>query len=249
MLAFIHFSLLLSITLTSCGAEEVDLRCGQLTEEKYNDLSRVINVCNLYEFRMTGNNTKFSFENASQMEVTALQVVASKFRVFPQQILDIFPQIVVLEVNFNEMTKIDDHSFRNASQLLEINVEVNKLTEITEYTFAGAKNLISLHVGSNEITSVSPMAFIWTPKMEKLILSGNKITLLDRDTFASLKHLKYLDASNNKLTAVDPQLFVHNEVLLYLNLERNEFNTVELELRTNELHRLDFDGLEKLTLR
>lgn len=239
-----------SIFIIFCCAKEIHLECDDIIEVTNIHISRVLQVCDIRGFEITENDSEISFVNVSQNNFTKIEVTRSKFLVLPTKIVDLFPQVVAFEVCFSGMTRIEDYTFRNASQLLDLSITINELTEITEFTLAGAVNVISLDLNTNQITNVSPKAFNLMPKLERLILGANRISSLDKEIFSLLKNLKYLDVSFNKLTEIDSKLFVHTEHLSYLNLARNKFNEVELELSTKvKMNRLDFEGIRKLTLR
>lgn len=257
MLNFLQTILFLSlgssILISTCCAKELQLECKHRVSTIYGGLSRILDVCHVKKFNITEDDTQLVFMDTNSKTYTGVRIESSKFTVFPKEILKIFPQTVALAVAFSDMTKIEDNSFRNASQLLDLDLGYNKITKINELTFAGADNLIDLRLNVNKITEVSPRALNCVPKLEILELGQNEISTLHMETFAKLKNLKTLSLNSNPLSHIAPQLFIHNERLSVLRLGVMEFDELELELSTNQMEKLAIYGthshLKKLTLR
>lgn len=141
------------------------------------------------------------------------------------------------------MTEIANHTFKDASQLLGLHLAYNNITKITEFSFAGADNLISLNLEDNKIMEVSSKAFNCVPHLKSLKLGNNQISTLDKETFAMLKNLMVLRLTSNPLVYIDPHMFVHNGRLSELGLSELACNELELELRSENIKKLDIYGM------
>lgn len=242
---------------STCCSKELHLKCESVDKDHNNTrISRKLNVCHVKKFNLTKDTedvTQLLFADDSANTYTGVSLESSKFQKFPQQILTVFPHVLSLGIAFSGMTEIEDHTFKNSTQLLDLNLGYNKITKITEFSFAGAENLVSLNLDVNQITEVSPSAFSCLPHLKILKLGSNKISTLDRNVFALLSNLRVLSLTRNPLVHIDSQMFVHNDRLVELRLSELEVGEVELELHSKKMKKLDLYGIrsdkKKITLK
>ncbi|XP_041481854.1 toll-like receptor 13 [Lytechinus variegatus] len=117
------------------------------------------------------------------------------------------PDIIKLELPFNDMTFIEDGTFKPLvnltelnleDQLIEIDLSDNNLIYLPEGMFFCNKVLQKLRLNRNKIQSWSGSTISNLCSLNHLNLSGNKIYNIDNGT-QTLPSLEYLDLSFNKI--------------------------------------------------
>ncbi|KAJ8926647.1 hypothetical protein NQ314_020968 [Rhamnusium bicolor] len=122
-------------------------------------------------------------------------------------------RLVLLNLSYNRITKLDPSFFRDLYTLQILNLEHNSLETIPADTFAPMNNL------------------------HTLIISYNKITYLDAYSLNGLYVLSLLALDNNLLEGIHPEAFRNCSSLQDLNLNGNLLNTVPLALKDMRLMR------------
>lgn len=153
-------------------------------------------------------------------------------------------QIKLLNIAYNEVSKLEDYIFQNKSyrNVEKLDLHENKITNISMYAFRGLRRLKTVDLSYNKLTSLYPYIFEQNKRLETLDLSGNKIkfykefifivspsldTLILNDnsigevyelTFVGVKHLSNLMMDNNVLSQIHQNSFKALTDLQYLSL-------------------------------
>ncbi|CAH1173852.1 unnamed protein product [Phaedon cochleariae] len=122
-------------------------------------------------------------------------------------------RLVLLNLSYNRITKLDPSFFRDLYTLQILNLEHNSLETIPADTFAPMNNL------------------------HTLIISFNKITYLDAYSLNGLYVLSLLALDNNLLEGIHPEAFRNCSSLQDLNLNGNLLKAVPLALKDMRLMR------------
>ncbi|KAG5883289.1 hypothetical protein JTB14_011539 [Gonioctena quinquepunctata] len=122
-------------------------------------------------------------------------------------------RLVLLNLSYNRITKLDPSFFRDLYTLQILNLERNSLETIPADTFAPMNNL------------------------HTLIISYNKITYLDAYSLNGLYVLSLLALDNNLLEGIHPEAFRNCSSLQDLNLNGNLLKAVPLALKDMRLMR------------
>jgi hypothetical protein len=120
----------------------------------------------------------------------------------------------VLNLRYNDLTKIPAQGLRQQSLLEELIVEDNKLTQLDEVQFETQTNLVLLRLGGNQITELHENLFLTTGKLKVLRLENNLLTDINPKTFdiqqgcaATGDCLEELHLQRNKLTQLQNSVF------------------------------------------
>lgn len=122
-------------------------------------------------------------------------------------------RLVLLNLSFNRISKLDPSFFRDLYTLQILNLEHNSLETIPADTFAPMNNL------------------------HTLIISYNKISYLDAYSLNGLYVLSLLALDNNVLEGIHPDSFRNCSSLQDLNLNSNRLKAVPLALKDMRLLR------------
>ncbi|KAJ8921597.1 hypothetical protein NQ315_010503 [Exocentrus adspersus] len=122
-------------------------------------------------------------------------------------------RLVLLNLSYNRITKLDPSFFRDLYTLQILNLEHNSVETIPADTFAPMNNL------------------------HTLIISYNKITYLDAYSLNGLYVLSLLALDNNLLEGIHPEAFRNCSSLQDLNLNGNLLKAVPLALKDMRLMR------------
>ncbi|XP_069811855.1 keratocan [Dendropsophus ebraccatus] len=154
-------------------------------------------------------------------------------------------RIWYLYLQNNEIEKLNEKQFSNATQLRWINLNKNKITSqsIEKNVFRTMNNLLYLFIEDNELDGVpAPLP----SSLEQLRLSRNKISKIPEGVFSNLENLTLLDLHHNKLTdgSFQADAFAGLKNLVQLNVAQNGLkkmptglpsNTVQLYLDNNNI--------------
>ncbi|CAH1961043.1 unnamed protein product [Acanthoscelides obtectus] len=105
-----------------------------------------------------------------------------------------------LDLSFNNIAVLDPNIQNLSSvELYVLELEYNQITRIDEEFFFTAINLEVLDLSHNSIESLDSQTFQHSVKLQKLDLSFNMIKHLPQEIFKPLENLNYLDLSYNLL--------------------------------------------------
>ncbi len=145
-------------------------------------------------------------------------------------------EVNVLQFRYNNITDIEDGTFKGMNNLKCLNVAYNKIYRLTRGMLEGLGNLISLNTRNNRIDSLNEHVFRDMPKLEFIGLAENNLKVLP-DGLLKNVNLKSLFFRYNKLESFSPKI------------TKNSTNLELLALAYNRLTSLDdnlFRGLSKL---
>ncbi|XP_046420852.1 toll-like receptor Tollo [Neodiprion virginianus] len=161
-------------------------------------------------------------------------------------------RLVVLDVSFNSLTRIDSHVFADLYSLQVLKLEHNDIDTLTEGCFGSLRNLHSLTLShnriarldpvhtvgltalgqlfldSNNLRAIHPRAFVNLTDLQDLSLSGNSLNDIP-DAVRELRALKTLDLGNNHVSRIDNESFAGLDQLYGLRLVDNKLENVSRE--------------------
>lgn len=146
-----------------------------------------------------------------------------------------YNNLVRLNLQYNQIQKIQPKAFVNLSNLEELYLGHNILSDITTGTLDTLKKLTILYGNNNNIKVISPGLFTHLDNMVKLRLDGNSIQALQDSAFKGLASLHYLHLESNKLHHIHRNAFSGLASLRFLNLAHNKQSAVRNALTFSHL--------------
>ena len=134
--------------------------------------------------------------------VTELDLSFRRLSVIPSE-LCFLSNLEVLNLNRNQLTAIDPHTFGNLQNLQKLYLANNQLTVIHPQTFGNLPNLSWLYLNQNQLTAIDPETFSNLLNLQSLFLNQNQISTIAPQTFANLQNLQLLYLGNNQIPAPD----------------------------------------------
>lgn len=160
------------------------------------------------------------------------------------------PDLVVLDLSFNEIRRIENVS--HLSHLRDLYFVSNRIKRIQG--LEGLSKLRLLELGSNALRSIDGAALQAVPNLEELWLGRNKIAVIDG--LDHLSKLRKLSIQSNRLTEIGSglqrltslrELYLSHNGLTGSPLGLSSLiNLTTLDLAGNQLTTLDGSGLEAL---
>ena len=151
-------------------------------------------------------------------------------------------QIESLDLSWNQISFVPDHSFSGLINLLRLNLRGNNISTINSQTFSGLSKLRHLDLSDNTVTVVSGSPFQDLVSLQKLILRYGETDgqLITATSFAGLENLQSLHITIYKLKndLIAPFAELQSLSDLYI-LEA-------LLLDTEYCYTIDFTGLGNL---
>lgn len=134
--------------------------------------------------------------------------------------------LVVLNLSFNRINKIDSDAFGNLTNLARLNLKNNNLSGCLEQApYSSLKNsLVRLSISHNRLTCLSEFELF--ENLQYLDLSFNLIETITNKTFQNLFNLYVLDLNYNRIKSLDPQAFSSLKNLYYLKLDSNNISQI-----------------------
>ncbi|XP_025836529.1 uncharacterized protein LOC108735943 [Agrilus planipennis] len=145
-------------------------------------------------------------------------------------------RLVVLNLAFNSLTRIDSNVFHDLYSLQILNLENNKIDFIAEGAFSELKNLHALTLSHNNLVEIDAHHFSGMYALHQLLLDSNKIESIHPDAFENVTNLQDIGLNGNALGGV-PQGLGRLRFLRTLDLGKNRIESV-----TNS----SFEGLDLL---
>ncbi|CAH0391953.1 unnamed protein product [Bemisia tabaci] len=134
-----------------------------------------------------------------------------------------------LSISHNRIYKIDD-GWEGTQTLINLNLSFNEITAIENDTFKDLGKLNQLNLNNNHITLIAEAAFNHTPVLETLELNNNFISWTIEDSisfFSSLKRLIKLSLVHNLVTSINKNAFIGLESLVELDLGNNKLISID----------------------
>ncbi|XP_017007345.3 leucine-rich repeat-containing protein 15 [Drosophila takahashii] len=148
-----------------------------------------------------------------------------------------WPQMKVLELGGNSITRVANGSFKGLSQLWFLSLPGNDIQDLPEGVFRTLPELLHLDLSGNEIGNLRENIFDGNPKLEMLLLNGNPLTWIAPTAFGPLRNLRLLDLTNCGPLPVlkvpgAQSLILDNIGLKYLEIVDS---AIKLQARNNQL--------------
>lgn len=144
-------------------------------------------------------------------------------------------RLVVLNLGFNQLTKVDHSVFKGLYSLQILNLEYNRIEIIADYAFSDLKNLHALTLSHNQLKQLDAFHFSDLYVLNQLLLDSNLIEEVNERAFENITHLQDLYLNDNFLDEI-PNL-ARLKFLKTLDLGNNKIKSVRNE---------SFEGLEQL---
>ncbi|KAG8439555.1 hypothetical protein GDO86_005667 [Hymenochirus boettgeri] len=157
-------------------------------------------------------------------------------------------RIWYLYLHNNQIEKLNEESFVNATELRWINLSKNKITDkkITKNLIKNFKSLLYLFLEDNELEEVpAPLP----ESIEQIRLARNKISKIPEGVFSNLGNLTLLDLHHNKLTdsSIQAKTFSGLKSLMQLNMAKNSLKKMPVGLPSNTVQLyLDNNNIEEI---
>jgi Leucine-rich repeat (LRR) protein len=110
--------------------------------------------------------------------------------------------LIILDLSFNALTKIDAYVFRGLYNLQILRLEHNNIDTLIDGCFASLTNLHTLTLSHNRIARFDPAHTTGLDAIRQLFLDSNKLRILHRHVFANFTNLQDLSLCTNSLTEV-----------------------------------------------
>ncbi|XP_076170370.1 toll-like receptor Tollo [Ptiloglossa arizonensis] len=145
-------------------------------------------------------------------------------------------RLVILDLSFNGLTRIDAHVFKGLFSLQRLKLEHNEIETLSDGCFGSLTNLDSLTLSHNRIARFDPGHTVGLATLGQLFLDVNKLRTMHRHVFDNLTGLQDLSLSGNYLTEI-PYAVRVLRTLKTLDLGNNHVSRIEND---------SFDGLAEL---
>ncbi|KAK0159635.1 hypothetical protein PV327_010729 [Microctonus hyperodae] len=195
-------------------------------------------------------------------ELRELILSNNSLAVLAPGLLDPLEQLRVLDMSNNELTSrwINRDTFAKLQHLIILDLSFNSLTKIDGFVFKGLHSLQALHLEHNNIDTLAEGCFNTLRNLHSLTLSHNKITKFDPHHSMGLESIAQLFLDSNHLRALHRHAFINISNLQDLSLSGNDLidipiaikeltNLKTLDLGNNKISRItneSFNGLNEL---
>lgn len=196
-------------------------------------------------------------------ELKRLYIGNNSLAVLAPGLFEKLNQLEVLDLSFNELTSswINRDTFIGLSRLVVLKLNTNKLTKIDQFVFRELYGLQVLNLESNSIEVIAQNAFSDLRNLRQLLLSNNDLKIVESRHFAGLNQLNQLILESNEISNIHPNAFDNLTNLIDLSLNDNKLNKIPdsirklrylqaLDLGKNQITSVEgdsFEGLEELT--
>lgn len=136
-------------------------------------------------------------------------------------------KLVKLNLERNQIAKIDENSFDDLIALVDINLDDNKLEDLPSKLFRELPHLDTLRVKNNQLQSLDVDTFKNNKQIALLHLSDNKLTTLPAGLFDGLTIMRQLWLNGNEITGLPPHIFDDCSSLIDLDLARNKIKIID----------------------
>lgn len=145
-------------------------------------------------------------------------------------------ELVILNLGFNRLSKIDHHVFRNLYKLKSLNLQHNSIEMINDNVFSDLKELQVLSLSYNKLKIIERNYFSELYVLNQLFLESNQIEEINDRAFENLTQLSDLNLNDNKLNEI-PLGMKNLRFLISLDLGKNKIV---------HINKSSFNGLDKL---
>ena len=165
---------------------------------------------------------------------------ASHNRIENMIISDVWIEIDVLDVSYNDISRTEDIFIDETSFLRNLNFTFNRIENITSFyrvppeisgRFGYRLHPIRMDFSYNQIHSINESAFADVPPLVNLKLNNNRLKSIPANVFERQSRLSKLDLNDNRISAdlFSSNKFAHSiRFMIYLHLESNNITNVSL---------------------
>lgn len=198
----------------------------------------------------------------SPRALTQLYLQNNTLSVLAPGLLEGLDRLEVLDLSQNELTStwINRDTFAGLVRLVVLNLGYNQLTKIDQNVFHGLYSLQILHLEHNQIDTIANNAFSDLKNLHALTLSSNRLKRIEAFHLSDLYVLNQLFLESNFIESVDVRAFENLTNLNDLSLNDNLLSDIpdglqklrflkSLDLGKNKIQSINndsFEGLEQL---
>lgn len=162
-------------------------------------------------------------ENRANSDVNIVEIDNSITPFMIPQIFTTFPNINELTIEHSGLQSI---SIPDSVQLHWLYLFGNNVSRIENGTFRNQTQLLFLYILFSNVEVIEEDALEGLTSLTSLVLVNNWIAHLEPRTFQPLINVENIDLGENRLTSVSEQLFSSNTRLRLLYLEFNQINAI-----------------------
>ncbi|KOB72728.1 putative toll [Operophtera brumata] len=166
-------------------------------------------------------------------------------------------RMVILNMSYNRLTRIDRYMFQDLYSLQKLNLEHNEISSIDEHSFEELRNLHSLSLSGNNLAHIHPNLYTDLHVLHELFIDKNKIKHIDDNAFDNMTAIEDLGLNDNFLSSIPGairklrslrSLDIGNNNITHLNREnfRGLSELFGLRLVDNKVPYLNEDTFEHL---
>ncbi|XP_045457694.1 chaoptin [Melitaea cinxia] len=139
----------------------------------------------------------------------------------------------VLDLSFNNLTKLDGSHIGDLTKLGWCNASHNQLPDIPRGMFARNTVIKVVHLDNNKIKKLDTNSFKGMRFLRRLYLQDNQISDIGRGTFSAVTRIGTVDLARNFITKVDYQMFQAVKYAEIINLAENNITIIEKQAFTD----------------
>lgn len=180
-------------------------------------------LTNLDEINLANNQLNFDLTNEIFLKQKNLKVLNVGFNQLTKIDKIIFSELInlqILNLEFNQIRSIVNSSFFNLINLKLLILTGNKMKRIDSHHFNGLATLNQLFLDSNHIEHIHQRSFVDLVNLNELSLNQNRL-IVTPNCFENLKTLRSLDLGNNLLKFINLNDFIGLTEILGLRLTGN----------------------------
>lgn len=169
-------------TVTPPFRAPAEVKCLDITQLHRTDLQRM-------NFASMNYRDRFDTLYADAMGLS----------VMPIRVLQALPNLELVDLSRNSITKFPNNAFSNLHRLNILLLDKNQIVIPRRQNLIDSSSLTTLKLSNNGIERVFPFTFHNLYSLKALYLDGNRLKRVPYLAFRPLHMLKYLDLSNNQI--------------------------------------------------
>lgn len=196
----------------------------KLNKNELTDMPYFLQASNVSQL-MLGHNHITSISKASLENMPNIEILEMNNNDISKITANDFPNLYKLQnlnLNHNSITKIENGSFIGLGNLADLKLNRNKLSELSDNMFKDLSSLKTLELNKNQFSKIGWLSFQGLDTLLILKLRQNTIDDLADGAFYKLWNLRELHLDHNKLTKVDKGWLYNMNSLSYLNVSNNK---------------------------
>uniref|UniRef100_A0A2M4AAW1 Putative leucine-rich transmembrane protein n=2 Tax=Anopheles triannulatus TaxID=58253 RepID=A0A2M4AAW1_9DIPT len=201
-----------------------------------------------------GDNRLQEFIPGLPLAVERINLQRNKISALPQpstgsKLWDL-PNLRMLDVSGNELTRLPRAVFKPAPQLRVLSLARNQLQSVDDGSLSGLTRLEVLNLQDNRVLALHERCFSPLENLRELNLQGNRIEVLVDNLLDGNALLEQFDASRNSIVEISSKAFRNSRSMQTLDLSSNQLRELPESLSgLAELRSLDlsFNQLTELS--